>query len=165
MPRLLFLFRRRQQIPNFKSLGQITAEPELAAQVELIDGHEAARHGEQVIEAAMHVGFRVVGRCRLDLHAVFVKTDRERACAAPDDGDLHDAMIAALVFDAIGALIFHIAVAQLVKGFFKGDRFARARAAAKKARNYAEADRIRDMLAAEGITIIDTPQGAKWKRA
>ena len=52
MPRLLFLFRRRQQIPNFKSLGQITAEPELAAQVELIDGHEAARHGEQVIEAA-----------------------------------------------------------------------------------------------------------------
>ncbi|HIQ86234.1 MAG TPA: cysteine--tRNA ligase, partial [Candidatus Scatomorpha gallistercoris] len=39
------------------------------------------------------------------------------------------------------------------------------RAAAKKARNYAEADRIRDMLAAEGITIIDTPQGAKWKRA
>ena len=38
------------------------------------------------------------------------------------------------------------------------------RAAAKKAKNYAEADRIRDMLAAEGITIIDTPQGAKWKR-
>ncbi len=39
------------------------------------------------------------------------------------------------------------------------------RAAAKKAKNYAEADRIRDMLAAEGITIIDTPQGAKWRRA
>ena len=38
------------------------------------------------------------------------------------------------------------------------------RAAAKKARNFAEADRIRDMLKAEGITIIDTPQGAKWKR-
>ena len=38
------------------------------------------------------------------------------------------------------------------------------RAAAKKAKNYAEADRIRDMLKAEGITIIDTPQGAKWKR-
>ena len=39
------------------------------------------------------------------------------------------------------------------------------RAAAKKAKNYAEADRIRDALAAEGITIIDMPQGAKWKRA
>ena len=38
------------------------------------------------------------------------------------------------------------------------------RTAAKKAKNYAEADRIRDALAAEGITIIDTPQGPKWKR-
>ena len=38
------------------------------------------------------------------------------------------------------------------------------RAAAKKAKNFAEADRIRDRLKAEGITIIDTPQGAKWKR-
>ena len=38
------------------------------------------------------------------------------------------------------------------------------RAAAKNARNFAEADRIRDQLKAEGITIIDTPQGAKWKR-
>ena len=38
------------------------------------------------------------------------------------------------------------------------------RAEAKKARNFAEADRIRDMLAAEGVTIIDTPQGPKWRR-
>ena len=39
------------------------------------------------------------------------------------------------------------------------------RSEAKKARNFAEADRIRDMLAAEGVTIIDTPQGPKWKRS
>ena len=39
-----------------------------------------------------------------------------------------------------------------------------ARAAAKKAKNFAEADRIRDELKAKGIEIIDTPQGAKWKR-
>ena len=38
------------------------------------------------------------------------------------------------------------------------------RAAAKKAKNFAEADRIRDELKAMGIEIIDTPQGAKWKR-
>ena len=38
------------------------------------------------------------------------------------------------------------------------------RAAAKKAKNFAEADRIRDELKAQGIEIIDTPQGAKWKR-
>ena len=31
-------------------------------------------------------------------------------------------------------------------------------------KNYAEADRIRDELKARGIEIIDTPQGAKWRR-
>ena len=45
------------------------------------------------------------------------------------------------------------------------DALLRQRAEAKKARNFAEADRIRDALKAEGITIIDTPQGATWKRA
>jgi cysteinyl-tRNA synthetase len=39
-----------------------------------------------------------------------------------------------------------------------------ARAAAKKAKNFAEADRIRDELKARGIEIIDTPQGTKWRK-
>ncbi len=38
------------------------------------------------------------------------------------------------------------------------------RAAAKKAKNYAEADRIRNELAAQGVTLIDTPQGTTYKR-
>jgi len=38
------------------------------------------------------------------------------------------------------------------------------RTAAKKAKNFAEADRIRDELKAMGIEIIDTAQGTKWKR-
>ena len=40
----------------------------------------------------------------------------------------------------------------------------RARAEAKKAKNFAEADRIRDELKAAGIEITDVPAGAKWKR-
>ena len=44
------------------------------------------------------------------------------------------------------------------------DALVAARAEAKKAKNWAEADRIRDELKARGIEIIDTPQGAKWKR-
>jgi cysteinyl-tRNA synthetase len=39
-----------------------------------------------------------------------------------------------------------------------------ARQDAKKAKNFAEADRIRDALKAAGIEITDIPHGAKWKR-
>ncbi|MDD5898612.1 MAG: cysteine--tRNA ligase, partial [Clostridia bacterium] len=44
------------------------------------------------------------------------------------------------------------------------DALIDARTAAKKAKNFAEADRIRDQLKAMGVEIIDTPQGTKWKR-
>ena len=44
------------------------------------------------------------------------------------------------------------------------DALVAARTAAKKAKNWAEADRIRDELKAQGIEIIDTPQGAKWRK-
>ena len=40
----------------------------------------------------------------------------------------------------------------------------RARFEAKKAKNFAEADRIRDELKAEGIELTDIPGGAKWNR-
>ena len=40
----------------------------------------------------------------------------------------------------------------------------RARQDAKKAKNFAEADRIRDELKAAGIEVTDIPHGAKWKR-
>ena len=44
------------------------------------------------------------------------------------------------------------------------DALLAQRAQAKKEKNWAEADRIRDELKAQGIEIIDTPQGATWRR-
>ena len=44
------------------------------------------------------------------------------------------------------------------------DALVAQRTEAKKNKNYAEADRIRDELKARGIEIIDTPQGAKWRK-
>jgi cysteinyl-tRNA synthetase len=39
------------------------------------------------------------------------------------------------------------------------------RASAKKKRNFADADRIRDVLKADGIILDDSPQGTSWRRA
>ena len=39
------------------------------------------------------------------------------------------------------------------------------RAAAKKAKNFTEADRIRDDLKARGIILIDTPQGTTYTKS
>ena len=44
------------------------------------------------------------------------------------------------------------------------DALVLARYEAKKAKNFAEADRIRDELKAQGIEIIDAKDGATWKR-
>ena len=45
------------------------------------------------------------------------------------------------------------------------DALVLQRAEAKKAKNFAEADRIRDELKAQGVEVTDVPGGAVWKRA
>jgi cysteinyl-tRNA synthetase len=45
------------------------------------------------------------------------------------------------------------------------DALVQARIEAKKAKNFAESDRIRDELKAAGIVLEDGPQGTTWRRA
>ena len=44
------------------------------------------------------------------------------------------------------------------------DALVMERTEAKKAKNFAKADEIRNLLAAKGVVIIDTPNGPTWKR-
>jgi len=44
------------------------------------------------------------------------------------------------------------------------DALVLARGEAKKAKNFAEADRIRDELKAMGVEVTDVPGGAAWKK-
>jgi cysteinyl-tRNA synthetase len=44
------------------------------------------------------------------------------------------------------------------------DGLVAERQAARARRDFAEADRLRDALAAEGIVVDDTPEGPKWRR-
>lgn len=47
----------------------------------------------------------------------------------------------------------------------KVESLIEARQNARKEKNWAEADRIRDQLKDMGVTLQDTPQGVKWKKA
>ena len=44
------------------------------------------------------------------------------------------------------------------------DGLVAARVAARNAKDWAEADRLRDLLKAEGIEVMDNPSGATWRR-
>ena len=44
------------------------------------------------------------------------------------------------------------------------EKLIQERTEARKSKNFARSDEIRDMLKARGIVLEDTPQGTKWKR-
>ena len=80
------------------------------------------------------------------------------------DSELRDAVVAA--FEELGGGVLGLFAPREAAG--PGDAEVEAllaqREAARAAQEWAEADRIRNELAAEGIEVQDTPDGARWRR-
>ncbi len=69
-------------------------------------------------------------------------------------------------FDAFLGLDLQVAIprSQTVESDPRIDALLVDREAARARRDFAESDRIRDALAAEGVAIEDTPDGPRWRR-
>lgn len=100
----------------------------------------------------------------------FVKTANERLDNNPKDKAYKAEVVAnlGLISEILGIAItnyveyFQFGVSEEQKEQIK--RLLDERAVAKKERNFARADEIRDELAKMNISIMDTPNGAVWER-
>jgi cysteinyl-tRNA synthetase len=121
-------------------------EPSAAADV---DAFVAAMDHDIDTPAALAVIFDVV----------------RRGNAALDAGATDDAARAlATVDETTRALGLAIDDGLRVEGDEEIERLVAARDAARDARDFEAADRIRDDLAARGVTVEDTPHGTLWRR-
>jgi cysteinyl-tRNA synthetase len=86
--------------------------------------------------------------------------------AAIDDGslDAEGAVVAREALAAADGVLGVLPAAPAVLPAEVEERIA-ARNAARKRRDFAESDRIRDELAERGIVLEDTPAGTRWKKA
>ncbi len=164
-----------------KSLGNVVTPAELLA---------AGHKGETLRLALLSAHYRQPLEWSEALVAQSKATlDRLYRAAAPVPGEPDAGVIEALADDlntplalsrlsAIGDGAVLKASAHLMglleqdpETWFRGDgdsridRLVMARTQAKKERNFAEADRIRDELAAEGIVLEDGPEGTSWRHA
>jgi cysteinyl-tRNA synthetase len=91
-----------------------------------------------------------------------------RANAALDTGDLEAAAsLVATVVELVGVLGLELDAGANSGGAEDAeiDALVAARQAARKAKDFAEADRARDELTSRGIVVEDTPSGPVWRRA
>jgi cysteinyl-tRNA synthetase len=92
--------------------------------------------------------------------AVAIEMLRDETLAAADRRALLAEFDAFLGLDLLTAEL----PAELQESEPRIDALVAEREDARRRRDFREADRIRDLLAAEGVTIEDTPRGPRWRR-
>lgn len=118
-------------------------------------------------EEALDDDFNTAGAIAV-LHAVAAETNQHRR-----DGDDQAARDSAAVLVRLGKVLGLLQ--QDPEAFFQADTgseltaedieaLIQARADARKARDFAEADRIRDELAEKGVILDDSREGTTWRR-
>jgi cysteinyl-tRNA synthetase len=165
-----------------KSLGNVVTVADLLEQ-----GHK----GEVLRFALLSAHYRqpldwsaqLIAQSKATLDRLY-RTAGDAKPAAPDSAvveALSDDLNTPLALSRLGALSDPAALrgsaallgflGQEPAAWFQGESDSRidalvaARAAAKKERDFAEADRIRAELAAEGVLLEDSPTGTIWRRA
>ena len=87
--------------------------------------------------------------------------------SAADDGNLHsdDAAAALQLLQEIDLVLGVINFEQPELEDEEIEKMIQQRIAARARRDFAESDRIRDLLAERGIILQDTPEGTRWRKA
>jgi cysteinyl-tRNA synthetase len=158
---------RKQMELGDKELG------DAAAAVGRLDALARRARAAEIDEAPGDLDEAAVGSFRAHMDddfatpaAVAVIFDTARwANAAIDRGDrLEAATLLATVRELAGALGLEIDDSGGADDDAGVDDLVRQRDLARESGDYSEADRIRDQLAQQGITLEDTPNGTIWRR-
>ncbi|ERL24617.1 cysteine--tRNA ligase [Jonquetella sp. BV3C21] len=122
---------------------------------------EAVRQGREDFEEAMDDDFNTAGALGAVFEVVKAVNTHLKSSGALSGKGLDDAE---KFFRDIEEVMGLLGLSHETGGDAEIDALVEQRNAARKAKNFAESDRLRDELAARGIVLEDTPQGTKWKR-
>lgn len=96
--------------------------------------------------------------------AVFEWVNAVNQLMAGDEASAADLAAALEIFGEMNAVLRLVPEAEEEVPGEEIDRLIEERAEARKAKNWARADEIRDQLSNMGIVLEDTPQGMRWRR-